>query len=506
MAAPTRAQIQAAVAVPTFAVAVKRAGSWVDVSADVVTTGTRVEAAGGPNGLAFGAYVAPTATVQLAREQIGEAWELCPIKITYGYSTSDLIQSFAGIILNADSDEATVSYDCAGYDAIIARTSLYTPLIRRRPIATATSLTSIEDPTDGAYAAGIVNRILWECGGRPIAQLVSYPSADFYYACSQAIIAPEWAWAAGENNWQELQRLCQAAGGQVYQASDGVVYYVEPLTLADGSAGHVFTDASVTDTARASGNLGSYGAIQVSARAEDAVSGVECRFTTRRVLGTREVYRDKPNLYLTGGEVITLTLDTQLPLYSVERVELRACKLRGGSVITEETIDPTVVSVNSQRTTVSVTNPYASVPIVIYEVALFGRPLAAIEEGNASYTGSTSRPFATVRQIPDSPLIQSKSHAKRLCRMTYDFYAAATSTITITGVGYDMDRYVGETVGLTSTAQGYSALDCRIVAIDEKDGAAMDVDLAPIAGLPKRSGCWIVGTSYSGANTRELSY
>lgn len=505
MAAPTRAEIQAQVARPTFLVEVKRSGSWVDVSADVVESATRVESATGPNGLGFGAYVAPRATVTLAREQIVEDWELLPIRISYGFASSDKPQQFVGVILKADSGSATVSYDCAGYDAIIARSSVYSPLVYRRPIATETTLTSIDDPNDVDYAGGMVNFILWNCGGRPIEQVVSYPSADFYYSCDRAIIAPDWSWTAGENNWTELQRLCQAAGGQIYQASDGVVYYVEPLMLADGSTGHVFTDAAITDAARVSGNLGSYGDISVSASAEDAVSGVECRFTQRRVLGVQEVYRDKPDLYMPDGDVTTLVINTQLPLYDVARVEVRACKLRGGPVLTEAIIDPLLISVNGQRTLLGLTNALGF-PIVVYEVALFGRPLGAIEEGSASYTGSTSRPYATVRQIPDSPLIQTASHAKRLCRMYYDFTAAATAVISLTGCGFDPDRYVGETVGLTSAAHGYSALACRIVAIDEQGGASMDVVLAPVGGLPKRSNCWIVGTSYSGANTRELAY
>jgi len=501
----TQTQIQSAVALPTFVVEVKRSGSWVDVSADVVKSGSSLTTASGDNGLAFGAFTGATATVELAREQIGEDWEMLPIRISYGFDTSDKAQQFVGAILAADSDADTVTYDCAGYHEVIARAEVYSPLFRRRAAATATSLTSIDDPNEPAYAAGPINYILWQCGGRPIEQIAAYPTADFYYSCQQAIIAPDWQWCAGENNWTELDRLCKAVGGQIAQAADGVMYYTDPLLLSSGTAAHVFTDADVSAAARVSGNLGSYGSIRVSASVRNAVSKVTCRFTRRRVLGVREVYRDKPNRYLDGDEVTTLYLNTQLPIYDLDRVELRAAKLRGGSLITEVEIDPLTISVLSQQITIGITNPEAT-PIVLYEIALFGRPLAATEEGDAFYTGSTSRPYATVREIPDSPLIQSYSHAKRLCRMLYDFTAAAATSITLEGCGFDPDRTVGETVGLTSSAHGYSALTCRIVGIEETAGETMSVTLAPTAGLPTRSTVWIVGTSYSGANTRELSY
>lgn len=505
MASPTAAEIQAPITAPTFQAEVKRGGSWVDVSAYVVDTETSLESASGDNGLAFGSFVSPGATLTLTKEQITAEWEGCPVRIKYGFAASDKGQQFVGLAMAFDADTTVVRLAGAGWQAIIERVAIYSPLFRRRPIATKTTLTSIDDPNEPAYAAGMINYILWQCGGRPLEQVVAYPDADFYYSLQRAAIAPDWTWIAGENAWDELGRLCRAAGGQIYQGADGVVRYVEPLSLADTAATHLYTDASLTAATKVSGNASAYGNIQVAASVEDAVSRVECRFTERRLLGPREVYRNKPDLYIVGSASVTLTLDTQLPLYDATRVELHACKLRGGSELTADDITYTIDAVRGQRTTVTLTNPLA-VPITLYEVALFGRPLAAIEEGNAYYAGSTSRPYASTRQLEDNPLIQSASHARRLCRMVYDFATAAAQVITLTGCGFDPRRFVGETVSLTSSAHGYSARDCRIVAIRETKGSQMDLTLAPIDGLPKRSNCWIIGTSYSGSDIRELSY
>jgi hypothetical protein len=65
---------------------------------------------------------------------------------------------------------------------------------------------------------------------------------------------------------------------------------------------------------------------------------------------------------------------------------------------------------------------------------------------------------------------------------------------------YDPDRDVGETVSLTSTRWSMSAVAHLIVAKRHSEtGIVAGYDLVPVAGLPKTSDFFIVGsTSYTG--------
>lgn len=510
MSDPTRAQISADVTLPTYQVELYLSGSWTDVSSDVLDISHRLETSNDVSGIAFGTVVSPRATVECHSAGLTRSWELTPIRISYGFSSSNKVRRFAGVITGRSRDAAGCTWECRGWDALIEGVEVRSPMFRRRPIATATSLTSIEDPTNGAYAAGIVNYILWQCGGRPYDQAASYPSALWYYACSHAVIRPEWTWIAGENPWQALQRFVRAAGGQLYQDNYGTMRYVDPLTLASGSATFTFTDAIQTAAQRAANNTAGYGSLSDRAEVERSVTGVTCTYVTRIVQGVQLVYEDTQARRLgpaaASDESLAVDLDTQLPLYSVDRVERDAATVRTATPATTGEVTISITSQSSQRVSVLLTNDL-TVPVQIDGLRVIGRPIAAGEEGTASYVpGGGSLNQGRVLPLEDSPWVQSARHARQLCRMAYDYYATAGTTITLTDVAYDPDRYVGELVALTNSAWNLSAVTHRIVALRPDGGAFMDVDLTPINGLPTISSVFVVGTSYSGSDSRELSY
>ena len=77
----------------------------------------------------------------------------------------------------------------------------------------------------------------------------------------------------------------------------------------------------------------------------------------------------------------------------------------------------------------------------------------------------------------------------------------------LTGCGFDPDRFVGEIVGLTYAPWGLSNTPHRISSIAYSDlGAAMDVDLVPITGLPVNADFYIVAHSYTSSDNKMLSY
>ena len=89
-----------------------------------------------------------------------------------------------------------------------------------------------------------------------------------------------------------------------------------------------------------------------------------------------------------------------------------------------------------------------------------------------------------------------------LVRMIFDGEAQAALSYRLLGVPYDPDRLVGEIVALTCADLSLSALRCRLVKIDA-NGGWMDLDLAPLGGLPTLDTVHIVGSI---GGTRDMAY
>jgi hypothetical protein len=289
-----------------------------------------------------------------------------------------------------------------------------------------------------------------------------------------------------------------------------VLRYIDPLTFANGTPTHTFTDAGLTAAQRVSNDAAGYGNLSASDDLTDSVSGMTCAFVTRLVQGVQVVYEDtQPRRVGEAGaddETLTHHCDTTLPVFSIDRVERDAAVIRTAYAPTTSELTIGVSSSSSQRVTVQITNTLGE-PVQVDNIRVWGRPVSAGEEGTAEYIpGGGPLNEERTRPVEDNPWIQSARHARQICRMAYDFASQAGSVITLSDVPYDPDRYVGELVGLTSDAWNLVAEPHRIVALRPEDGSYMEVDVAPLNGLPTRADVFIVGTSYAGGDQRELSY
>src|SRR6185312_16223160 len=131
-----------------------------------------------------------------------------PIRYTT-WMDADTSKTFTGIIIRRTRDMNKMTLDATGMKALIAATKAYSPSFPRRPVATKTTASSIENPATAGYIAGQINYLLWASGGRPYEQSGSYPLATFYYSCDHAILSPDWSWAAGEDSWAECLQLAK---------------------------------------------------------------------------------------------------------------------------------------------------------------------------------------------------------------------------------------------------------------------------------------------------------
>lgn len=493
MSDPTRPQIEAVVTKPTYAVERLVAGVWTAISPDyVLDVSIDNESAESENGVSFGAAVSTRGSIRLDPLAASLSWERVPIRVRYGFDTSNKLTRGAGVITERQRDgRRSIEYTIGGFDELISKTAVFSPLFYRRPASTQTTASSVEDPTSGSYIGGLANYILWQCGGRPLEQSGTYPNAAFYYSCDFSPITPQWSWAAGENAWDELGRLARACGLVIFQTLDGTVKVAGALSLG-GSGSYTFGD-------------GTYADISETARTGELVAAVRCRFTARRLAPVQIVYEDTTPRAVAGTASITLTLAMQQPVYDYV-LSAGALPAESVTATTTEgkilTFAASIVSQSAARLIVSVSNP-GNETMIISRIQVRGRPLVAVEEGIETLgSGAPEREVGEDTGV----YVQSRSHAQRLCKLYIDTLGAVLPTRTLSGCGYDPDRYVGEFVNLTCTAWGLSAVPHRITAIHHQRGRVMDVDLVPCGSLPTTAGTFIIGTSYASGDVRMLGY
>jgi hypothetical protein len=508
MTMPTATQIEAPVALPTYKVELYLSGVWTDVSADIVDVdGDYTLTGSSDDGVGFGLAPAPTQRVTFAREALTRAWDNTPVRISLGFAGTNPVH-FVGLIDAVEQHELGGEWRASGYQELIrAAPEIRSPLLYRRPIFTATSASSLENPDSAGWAGGLGNLILWRAGGRPYEQSATYPTALFYYSTQTAIMAPEWTWVNGGDAAGVLDELCRAAGGVIYQDREGVIRYQEPMTYASGTPAIHYTDdvSAASSATRVASSLAQYGTIRRSAQTRrQVVDQVRCAFTARRLQGVQRVYQDATPRLIEPGAGVTLALDLSLPVYRVSRVEATAYTLRSTRAVMSSELTVTVASFTAQQIIVLFVNTLTEA-IGISEIAAYAMPLVAMEEGTASYGTPGTRPRSAT--VPDSAYIQTKSHADRLCRMYYDWYSSARPVVELGGCGYDPRRVLGEIVSLTNDPLDLTAVSHRVIGYTvSRTGVAMDLRLVSVAGLPTEADFFVLGTTYADGAVRQLVY
>lgn len=498
MAPPSRPQIEATITQPSYTVEYYSAG-WNTVSDNyVLSVSGLVNAGGGSSGLDFGATASPRITIELDDNSTTAAiaWNQTRVRVSFGFAGSDELVRMTGIIIGRTRSwglsENSLTWDCAGFDALISATPLYSEMFYRRLAATATGASTVEDPTNGGYAAGLVNYIFWQAGGRPLAQAGTYTSAVFYYECANALMGPEWSWIAGEDAWAELDRLCRACGGQVYQKPDGTMVYSNPLAPTAGA--YTLTTAAFE------------GASQEETTTEYFTSA-RCSYTARALQPTQVVYEDTTPRVVAPSGTLVFTVEPQLPVYawSIESTDTipashYVCTDYFGVPMTP---DATYSDLAAARAELTFENTDATKPMIISRISLHAQPVAPVETGQAQYGSGTPE-----RQIGDGEIyVQSRTHAERLVRIYVDVYGVVRPTRTFDGMGYDPDRELGEVIAVTLSDWSLSSTSHRITEIAPSDtGATMSLKATPLTGIPLASELFMIGTSYSNGDTRKLGY
>lgn len=474
--------------------------SWDDITAYALEVSGDFSTTGRGSGIAFGDSSDAGATIVVDPTGGGgdlraQPWAYTPIRVQFDVD-AQTARGVAGIVLDWDDDGDRVTFSVVGYKQLISTVRVYSPLFLWRPIATKTTVSSIDDPTDPDYAAGPLNWLLWQAGGRPFEQAGSYTSAAFYYSLSQAPIAPRYAWIAGEDGWEEALRLVRAAGGQLYQRPDGVIAYVSPLSIAGGSALFSLSQADYAEISR-------------NGSARDVVSTYTSSYVPRVLIGMQEIVSDTEARVVAVGQTILIELEPQYPILSLETATGGAQLLPDaisatsfdGTQVSQGTHYDHTLDVQAQKITITIEN-VGALPFVIERITLRGTPVVPGETG--SVTVGSGSPTLSLEQ---NPYIQSRSHAQRLARMALDFYDEPRPVITATGVLYDPENHqVGHAGTLTEPRWGLSSAPVVLLGVQhDETGVRASLDLVETTGIPKLADYFLVSTTAQVA-TKRIGY
>jgi hypothetical protein len=472
----------------------KPAGTWVSVP-QALTIDNVQEASIDPNGYAGQADAQASMTTTWINA--GTAWALTPLRIFMSRgvdgNTPVEIPIFTGVITQhsgVDTDN-TLSYSAVSTLEYLRRAKVRTRLRYRPFVATATSPFSVEDPTNPAYQAGLMNEAFWRAGGRPYEQEATYPDALFYYACDGTGRTVEYGWFDSEELLSELVSLARYAGGWLYAGPDGVIRYAEPLQIAEPPVGSPYVfNQSIIQSLNFDQSVG------------DTVSEITCRYVRRIVQGRQQIANDRTARAINNGQTLSVTIAMQWPVWSYDSITVVATDYEGNA----RTLSVTTTESWAQTLILSITNS-TGIDCIIDSIKIEGQPLSIDSEGEFRYTVGTSGLNAgSVRDLEESIYTQSEADAKRRVMQAAQFLNAPRPLWELTTNVFDPDRYLGEYVLLADSDYGMTSYPCRIITIRYDDaGDGVTYTLLPTVGLPRYTDYYIIGEIYSAGMTRKVA-
>lgn len=478
----------------TYTVSYKLGGVWTAATKILRISGSMTASTNADNPLAFGDGAGVSCSIDVMRDALPSPWYHTPVKVDMAVSTDGGAAVgntiFNGVITSRESDGPITTLTCADYSTLVRAQKLYSPMFLRRPAATATGAATVENPDDASYAGGIINYILWQAGGRPYQQSATYPDADFYYLCDQAPFAPPYAWLAGDDAWQEAQKLCQASGGQLYQDARGVMRYVQPLAFSQP-----VTSLTLNESV--------YGKLRETITTAQSAGRVTVPYTPRMVQSMQFVIEDETPRLLKPGETIYFDLEPKWPVVQWGAFNAYATTFTGGVVPYDHTSGVTWgYAFAAQKCQVQMTNHRTNESIVVNRIEVKGRPLVAGEAATVTVGSGDPEIVKT-----DNEYIQDEAYARRFATMTLAFYGTARAVYTADGCPFEATRMIGDVVPLSSTDYGLSSVPCLITSADHDDtGGTKSYQLVPVADLPTLNNTFIWGHNYASADSRALGY
>lgn len=476
----------------TLEVAYNLSGAWITLTGGqyqypTVTAGIDLPQ---PGALGFGGAASSTCEV-VTKDDVPIVADAL-LRVRFGYDGSN-VQVFRGVVetVEKDHDSGSQTVKASGALAQLSTTRLFSPLFERRRAATATTAASIEDTTNAYYAGGPINYSFWNAGGRPSAQSASYPTAPWYYACDEAVIAPRYAWFAGEDSAAETNNLCQVVGGVIFQRLDGTVVYKHPLNLAGGTPLLTFST-----TGPNSASVQTIRALKPQSIAAFA-ERLDIPVTPRRVEREQLLKDMTPKELIAAGETKTYTLTLDQPartiLYTTAPYLPQQCfvlRYQNGVAVPYNAANFThTTSASAAAITISITNTHATAPFSVEKLSVWGQPL--MPNPAQSVKVGTAATTARARTQNASPLIQDKSHAEQLGNL--QLLLGSARTLYTFQAPYRTGLDVGDVTTLHAPRYGS---DRTILLLKVSINAHVcDWTAVDVTDLPRLSDYYVVSTT-----------
>jgi hypothetical protein len=242
--------------------------------------------------------------------------------------------------------------------------------------------------------------------------------------------------------------------------------------------------------------------------AVEALNVVKLTYTPRVIAPEQEIINDSTPKFFKPSETRVIEIAAQQPIWSyvgiISNSDTTATNTMHAALLNNAIVTPTIGTIvkNAASLSITITNPSSTVSMVLYNITVRGRPLVALDELNLSYgTGNVER------IIENNVYIQNENDAIRYLRMIYDYYLESKPIISLSGVQFDTDRYIGELVQLGSSYDINEPDNIyRIIKIGYNNGTSMSIDLVNVTSIYNRTDMFIIGNTYSNGDTKRLGY
>lgn len=461
--------------------------------------------------------------------------------------------TFAGILKARSESFTELTFQAAGFLDILNLKKISTPLFRWSSVATKVpdsagsaqqNLVLLNKQNPANYKIGVINSILWEIGGRPYKYKNVYdanlaqPKPKFYFDCDASLMNPEWIWFNYDNLLNDLEFLCRASGGVLFQSTQGIVEYRNVYGFR--------TDAQV------SLKDSDYSSLQFGDSRLEPYNRLLMTFTPRFLSGSQEVFSDSLGDVLVGPQVLSKVIEFQKPVaYLLNKTvsgqltdTLVSVKYQKTTELVEATstsvtkvpvffkIDPyadwylpkynftgtlgvftEVRDTNrlpSQSAKIYITQSGVSADYTIFlnNLKLFGRALEASKTQNYIADISSSGIYSGFRELRlnDNPYVQAYKEAERYVAVTKYLIANPRDVITLEGVSSEKNIEIGNVITLNSSLMQVSGLYKVTGLRYENSGASSQVTLVSVGDLIQRSSVYIVGSGYTSTETKYLGF
>lgn len=417
-----------------------------------------------------------------------------------------------------------------------------------------------QDPTRvEGMQIGVINTVFWIMGGRPYKHKAYFKQINyvprFYFDCDHSPIYPKFTWLNQENLIEDFASLASAAGGQITQTTDGVVRFINPHSFAPTPKNITITDSM-------------FASLTIEEESAVTFNKVIMTFSPRYLGANQIVLEDPIGKYLPFGEEFRHEIEFPQPVdrltnntyfgsgvafgasggyfgidqyinsrdfitgvdYTGETASLDLKIPRLTNIFypryrftwdTNTNVGTWFVENDNRKTPgqymeLLVSTRDQARPLYLSKITLYGVPVLTGEpqtlkrDISLDFTGLVDAGIVPSGlrevQVKDNPYVQTKDHAQRLMDVIKYLHKRPRPAVNISDMVYDARIQLGDVITLNSSIYSLQGL-YKVTSLNIKNtGALLDLTVVDVSDIKTKSEFFVVGESYSGNDSRNLSW